>query len=87
MKTLDEEIPPRRHLLIAALQLATAILFGWLFYVRYWRYRDCIAEALSSCVTPEGDNLTTGGSLWGLPALAFLVAAAFRLRRYARAGS
>jgi hypothetical protein len=49
--------------------------FGWLFYVRYWKWRDCIAAALSSCVTPEGDNLISGGMIWGLPALLFLAAA------------
>ena len=49
--------------------------FGWLFYVRYWKWRDCIAAALSSCLTPDGDNLTTGGMIWGLVAMAFAAAA------------
>jgi hypothetical protein len=48
--------------------------FGWLFYVRYWKWRDCIQEALSSCVTPDGDNLIAAGMLWGLVALGWFAA-------------
>ncbi|NKK69079.1 hypothetical protein GFM13_01460 [Rhizobium leguminosarum bv. viciae] len=52
-----------------------SIVFGWLFYERYWKFRDCISQALSSCLTPDGDNLTQGGSLWaGLAGLFLLLA-------------
>lgn len=47
------------------------LFFAWLFYVRYWKYRDCIAAAESSCVLPDGDNLTGGGMAWGLFAVLF----------------
>ena len=66
------------HRLAVAGCLVLSALFGWLFYIRYWKWRDCIAEALSSCITPEGDNLTSGGMLWGLFAFV-LAAAALRL--------
>jgi hypothetical protein len=49
--------------------------FGWLFYARYWKWRDCIDAALSSCRTPDGDNLTTGGMFWGLIAVVSALAA------------
>ena len=39
------------HRLAVAGCLALSAIFGWLFYVRYWKWRDCIREALSSCVT------------------------------------
>ncbi|PDV89340.1 hypothetical protein CO652_06855 [Rhizobium sp. H4] len=52
-----------------------SIFFGWLFYERYWRFRDCIYQASSSCLTPDGDNLTEGGSLWGVFAGLFLLLA------------
>lgn len=45
---------------------------AYLFVTRYWLYRECIAAALSSCITPEGDNLTSGGMIWGGFALLFL---------------
>ncbi|RWY64519.1 hypothetical protein EHI48_35715 [Rhizobium sp. WSM1325] len=63
-----------------------SIFFGWLFYERYWKFRGCISQALSSCLTPDGDNLTQGGSLWaGLAGLFLLLAVisawrAFRTR-------
>ncbi|RXT29402.1 hypothetical protein B5P46_05155 [Rhizobium leguminosarum] len=63
-----------------------SIFFGWLFYERYWKFRDCISQALSSCLTPEGDNLTQGGFQWGIFAGLFLLLAvifawrAFRAR-------
>ncbi|NKJ76278.1 hypothetical protein ELI54_00680 [Rhizobium ruizarguesonis] len=63
-----------------------SIFFGLLFYERYWKFRDCISQALSSCLTPDGDNLTQGGSLWaGLAGLFLLLAVisawrAFRTR-------
>lgn len=67
---------PQRVLVAGCLALSA--LAGWLFYARYWRWRDCIREAHSSCITPDGDNLTSGGMLWGLFAL-ILAAAALRL--------
>lgn len=61
---------------VSVLTLALlSIVFGWLFYERYWKFRDCISQALSSCLTPDGDNLTQGASLWaGLAGLFFLLA-------------
>ena len=72
------------RLLIAGC-LALSGLSAWLFHVRYWKWRDCIREAHSSCITPDGANLISGGMLWGLFALV-LAAAALRLalRRSAR---
>ncbi|NKL62056.1 hypothetical protein ELH21_00615 [Rhizobium leguminosarum] len=66
-----------------------SIFFGWLFYERYWKVRDCISQALSSCLTPDGDNLTQGGSLWaGLAGLLLLLAliSAWRVFRSRDAG-
>ena len=45
------------------------------FITRYWLYRDCIHAAASSCLTPEGGNLTSGGMLWGAVSLVFATAA------------
>ncbi|PCK80506.1 hypothetical protein CPT34_12475 [Rhizobium sophoriradicis] len=66
-----------------------SIFFGWLFYERYWRFRDCISQALSSCLTPDGGNLTQGGFLWGVFAGLFLLLAmisAWRIFRRRDAG-
>ena len=69
----------------ALLLAAIAGGFGWLFYVRYWLWRDCINEALSSCVTPDGDNLTAGGMIWGgVAGAALLLAVASFIRTYRR---
>lgn len=54
---------------------------AWLFYQRYWLYRDCIDAALSSCLTPEGDNLTSGGMFWGGFALVFALVSLATARR------
>lgn len=44
-----------------------ASLFWAAFDARYLQYRDCInALTNSSCRTPDGDNLTAGGMVWGL---------------------
>ena len=51
------------------------LFFGWLFHVRYWKYRHCIDAAESSCVLPDGDNLTNGGVVWGLFAVVFMLTA------------
>lgn len=61
--------------------LLLAALFAWLFYTRYRSFRDCMAEAASSCITPAGDNLVQDGALWGVPAAIFLGLASFRLGR------
>jgi hypothetical protein len=41
--------------------LAVAVVRGWLFYARYWQWRDCISEAASTCITPDGQHVTSGG--------------------------
>jgi hypothetical protein len=51
--------------------LALSGFFAWLFYERYWKWRDCIDEALSSCITPDGDNLTGGGMFWSVFSVLF----------------
>lgn len=53
-----------------------ALFFAWLFYERYWKWRHCIAAVETSCLTPDGDNLTGGGMAWGLFAFLFAAAAA-----------
>ena len=47
--------------------------FGYVFYARYWIWRDCIAASQSSCLTPYGS--TDGGMVWGVIALGFAAAA------------
>ena len=47
--------------------------FFYLFYVRYWKWRDCIEAAASSCITPEGDILIGGGAFWIVPAVVFFL--------------
>ena len=65
----------KRKLLWLSLHLlwtgGLCLFFGYAFYERYWHWRDCIAEALSSCVTPDGGNLTEGGAMWSVPAAFF----------------
>ena len=68
----------RFHLTRSALYLLISSFFGFAFYIRYWKHRDCINEALSSCITADGNNLTSGGMFWILPAMIFLF---FGLRR------
>jgi hypothetical protein len=58
----------------AGVYLALAIACARLFYERCWKWRDCIHEALSSCITPDGQSLISDGQLWGP-----LAAAALRL--------
>ncbi|WP_082766434.1 hypothetical protein [Paramesorhizobium deserti] len=62
-----------------AFYLFLALLFAYISYERYWRWRDCIAQSSSSCGTPDGANLTASGSLWILPAGLFLILAALSL--------
>lgn len=66
--------------------LALSALFWTLFYVRYWKWRDCIADALSSCITPEGASVIEGGRMWAAPALLFALAALRLTRRHRRDG-
>jgi hypothetical protein len=49
------------------------LFFAWLYYERYWKWRDCIEAAESSCVLPDGDNLTGGGMIWGVFAILFAI--------------
>lgn len=53
----------------------------YLFFTRYWFYRECISAAQSSCMTPDGDNLTSGGMFWAGFAMLFMIAAILSARR------
>ena len=65
-----------RRIRIRAIFLGFAAgFFGFVFYTRYWIWRDCIAASQSSCMTPDGSNVTDGGMVWGVIALGFLAAA------------
>ena len=62
--------------------LCAAAVCGHAFYTRFWAYRDCIAEATSSCVNPDGTNLIAGGALWGVLTLCWIGGAIYQgLRR------
>lgn len=57
----------------------------YLFFIRYYKWRDCFNE-LGRCYDPDGSMqvYTTGGSVWGFVSLLFLCVAAMsvvRLRR------
>ena len=56
---------------------AFASAFFWFaYYDRYYKYKDCIdALTNSSCITPDGGNVTAGGAIWSVFALFFSVLA------------
>lgn len=49
-----------------------AAFFAYAFYVRYWKWRECIAVVESSCTEPGAGNATDGGRIWAVFAVAFL---------------
>jgi hypothetical protein len=53
--------------------LFLSAFFFYVFYVRYWKWRDCIEAARSSCITPEGDSLIGAGAFWIVPAVLFFL--------------
>jgi len=57
--------------LLAVLFSSMAAFFWYAFYIRYWKWHAEIEQVQSSFMTPEGDNLTSGGAFWALPALLF----------------
>jgi hypothetical protein len=72
----------RRRLVRVISCLSATFVCSYAFYTRFWVYRDCIAEAASSCITPDGTNLIAGGALWGVLAAGWLAAAIYQgLRR------
>ena len=68
----------RARLLRVVSCLSAAFVCSYAFYTRFWAYRDCIAEAASSCVNPDGTNLIAGGALWGVLAAGWLSAAIYQ---------
>ena len=71
---------------LACIYFALSGFFTWAFYVRYWRWRDCIAAAKSSCYNPDGTEqaYTAGGMFWSIPAVVFLLLASWQVRRVMR---
>ena len=63
------------RLIFPAIFSLLTLFFAWLFYERYWKWRDCIEAAESSCILPDGDSLTGGGMAWGLFAILCALAA------------
>jgi len=72
----------RARLLRVVSCLSAAFVCSYAFYTRFWAYRDCIAEAASSCVNPDGTNLIAGGAVWCVLTVGWLAAATYQgLRR------
>jgi hypothetical protein len=74
-----------RHAIVGVTYLSLSGLFAWIFYIRYWKWRECIEQALSSCITPDGANLIGGGRFWIIPAVLFAVAFVRRMLRWRNA--
>jgi len=55
--------------------LALSGFFGYISYIRYWKYAEEIDQAGSSYISPDGANLISGGVIWTLPFLFFGLAA------------
>jgi hypothetical protein len=78
-----------RRVVVAAVTgfwLCCALLFGWMFYERYWRWLDCFNEFVR-CFDPKSDTVVTdSNSMYGLAAalalvLALLAAMSWRRNR------
>ena len=70
----------RQPAIFLAITAAIAALLWWAYYEQYHKYADCIdALTNSSCITPDGGNVTAGGIFWGLLALPFTFSAAIFL--------
>lgn len=77
--------PRATHFAMAVAYLGLAALFGYLAWLRYFRWADCFNE-LGRCYSPDdsGEVYTTGGLGWMLPAIVFAVLAVRRLVRARR---
>jgi len=66
--------------LLAACALCFAVLFGWLFYEFYWRWRDCFNE-LGRCFNPASHTVMTDAAfVWGpMAVVAFGLALVLRM--------
>ena len=67
----------RKDSLWAILKCATgfglAAFFAYAFYVRYWKWRECIAVVETSCTEPGAGNATDGGRIWSVFAVGFFI--------------
>ena len=71
-----------------ALWSALSALFFYLFYIRYYAWRDCFNEA-GRCYDPDGSGevYTTGGVFWFMPACVFMLLGILCIfRRFRRGG-
>lgn len=71
------------RLVSGAALLLLALLFGFAFYDRYWRWRDCFNE-LGRCYDPVGQQvyLDQAAVVWGgLAVVCFVVGVVLVLRR------
>ena len=51
----------------AFIYFSLSVLFFVAFYLRYWKYKDCIQISESSCFTENGENLISAGMIWIFP--------------------
>ena len=61
----------RQSAIGAAVCFALSSFFAWAFHVRYWKWRDCIEVAESSCAEPGAGNAIEGGMIWAGHAILF----------------
>lgn len=58
-------------IVIIAMCLLLSASFTYLYYIRYYKWRDCFGAELR-CYDPVHQQvLTTGGMIWAVPAVLF----------------
>jgi hypothetical protein len=72
-------LPITRPAILFVAFAAAAGFFWWAFYERYYKFKDCIAQALSSCIASDGTNLVGGGAVWSAVACLFTCVAIYYL--------
>lgn len=65
----------RNQFIIAFTFFALAVFFYYVYYIRYWKWQDCIGEVLETCPSGSPANINTIEAIWAVVSVGFFLIA------------
>ncbi len=75
----------KNKFIVAFSFFALTLVFSYIYYIRYFRFRDCIDATLANCTVEGVEIAASSGSIWAVPPVIFAMMAVDRMLKALRA--
>jgi len=75
----------KNKFIVAFVCFALTLVFSYVYYIRYFRFRDCTDGSLTNCTVEGVEIAASSGSIWAVPPVIFAMLAVDRMLKALRA--